>query len=137
MSYSEKDGQVILTMSREDYNLLLMMLGTATAATMPDGVLKSVPLLIYPTSEDLALWNRGRRDSLERMLQFMNRLNSGNPNYTPYQVEEKRGGKRKHLHVCNFPQHIPQQHGERWTCPECGSVMEYNAGECWWERVSL
>jgi predicted RNA-binding Zn-ribbon protein involved in translation (DUF1610 family) len=105
MSYSEKDGQVILTMSREDYNLLL----------------KSVPLL----------------DSLERMLQFMNRLNSGNPNYTPYQVEEKRGGKRKHLHVCNFPQHIPQQHGERWTCPECGSVMEYNAGECWWERVSL
>ena len=40
----------------------------------------------------------------------------------------------KRKHVCNFPQHIPQ-HGERWTCPECGNVMEYDAGEGWWERV--
>lgn len=31
MSYSEKDGQVVLTMSREDYELVLMSLGAFTA----------------------------------------------------------------------------------------------------------
>jgi hypothetical protein len=71
MSYREENGQVVLTMSREDFNLLLMMLGTATAATVPDGVLKSVPILVYPRSRSLAL---------------LNRLNEGNPNYTPYEL---------------------------------------------------
>jgi len=65
MSYREQDGQVILTMSLDDYQWLLFALGAATAArySHPD-------------------WK-------ERMLGLMNRLNEGNPNYTPYQVKEK------------------------------------------------
>lgn len=61
MSYSERDGQVILTMSREDYTLLLMLLGADFAW------------------EVIA--------SRQRQLEFLNRLNEGNPDYTPYQVK--------------------------------------------------
>lgn len=50
MSYREENGQVVLTMSREDYERLLF--------------------------------------DLTAMLEFMNRLNQGNPQYTPYQVEK-------------------------------------------------
>ena len=66
MSYSEQDGQVILTMSREDYDIVLMALGAFTALT----------------------WNKGKDDG--RMFVLLNRLNSGNPNYTPYQVEAEK-----------------------------------------------
>jgi hypothetical protein len=66
MSYSEKDGQVILTMSREDYDWLLMALGMATGLAARD-------------SCDVTPW-----------LDVVNRLNSGNPNYTPYQVEAEK-----------------------------------------------
>lgn len=45
------------------YDLILMALGTATATG------------IY---------------SVKRMLSMLNRLNSGNPHYTPYQVEDAR-----------------------------------------------
>jgi hypothetical protein len=61
MSYSERDGQVILTMSREDWQYLLFLLGEAASKTH---------LRNYVT-------------------EFVNRLNSGNPNYTPYQVEDR------------------------------------------------
>jgi hypothetical protein len=66
VSYSEKDGQVVLTMSREDYELVLMALGAFTAVT----------------------WKSGGNS--QRVLEVLNRLNSGNPHYTPYQVEEKK-----------------------------------------------
>lgn len=62
MSYSESNGQVILTMSREDYEALLYWLGLAAGTT-------------YYDVENIGL--------------LMNRLNSGNPHYTPYQVEDK------------------------------------------------
>jgi hypothetical protein len=62
MSYSESNGQVILTMSREDYQTLLMALGAA----------HSLHLM----------------GDTETMLAFVDRLNSGNPDYTPYQVEK-------------------------------------------------
>ena len=65
MSYSEKDGQVTLTMSREDYDFLLISLGLATGEFLR------------------------ANDHVDCMLGFMNRLNEGNPNYTPYQVAEK------------------------------------------------
>jgi len=71
VSYSEQDGQVILTMSREDYDCLLMMLGIAQARALA----RTAP------------HNRVERT---RMLDFVNRLNSGNPNYTPYQVEAEK-----------------------------------------------
>lgn len=63
MSYREENGQVILSMSREDYDLLLLALGGFTLAA------ENAPA--------------------PRLLAFMNRLNEGNPNYTPYQVGEK------------------------------------------------
>lgn len=65
MSYSEKDGQVVLTMSREDYEFLLMCLGIASGWVTEGEVLK-------------------------RCLEFVNRLNEGNPNFTPYKVGEKK-----------------------------------------------
>jgi hypothetical protein len=61
--YSEKDNLVILTMSREDYDYLLIALGIAIGHAMKEGA---------------------RPDNC---LRFVNRLNSGNPHYTPYQVE--------------------------------------------------
>jgi hypothetical protein len=61
MSYSERDGQVILTMSREDYDALHYEL--LDAATTPA--------------------------HKQRVCGLWDRLNSGNPNYTPYQVEDR------------------------------------------------
>jgi hypothetical protein len=61
MGYSEKDGQVVLTLSREDYHTILMALLIAGQPT--------------PTRK----WK-----------QILNRLNQGNPNYTPYQVGERK-----------------------------------------------
>jgi hypothetical protein len=67
MSYREENGQVILTMNPEDYERLLMCLGAATAMS--------------------AL---GRHVlTFNAVLEMMNRLNDGNPNWTPYQVEAK------------------------------------------------
>jgi hypothetical protein len=66
MSYREQDGQVILTMSREDYQHLLFALGEAAACTRKFG------------------------GDLNGELSFLNRLNEGNPHYTPYQVEAEK-----------------------------------------------
>jgi hypothetical protein len=69
VSYREEDGQVILTMSREDYNKLLMTFALAT--------MRGIEF-------------RGEfPKAVENTLSLMNRLNDGNPNYTPYQVEKK------------------------------------------------
>ena len=61
MSYREENGQVVLTMSREDYDKVLKVFAAATAKLFPD-----------------TMW----------ILKLLNRLNEGNPNYTPYQVEK-------------------------------------------------
>ena len=61
MSYREENGQVVLTMSREDYETVLMALGAFT---------------VYAYEP-------------RRILEVCNRLNVGNPNYTPYQVPPK------------------------------------------------
>ena len=61
MSYSEENGQVVLKMSREDYSDLTRYAGYAAC---------------------------GYRRKKARVL--LNRLNSGNPHYTPYQVEAKK-----------------------------------------------
>ena len=69
MSYSEENGLVVLRMSREDYERLLIFLGMATGVSM----------------------QRGRPvTSVPQILAFVNRLNEGNPKYTPYQVEAKK-----------------------------------------------
>jgi hypothetical protein len=64
VSYREENGQVILTMSREDYQLVLMLLGAGVAG------------------EHVVSWKKA--------CMLLNRLNEGNPNYTPYQVETKQ-----------------------------------------------
>ena len=63
MSYSKQDDQVTLTMSREDYELLSYALLITAQRSM------SLPNEYYA---------------------LLNRLNQGNPNYTPY-----RGGEKK------------------------------------------
>ena len=67
MSYREENGRVILTISREDYEILLMALGALTVVKLNEP------------------------GEPQRMLGLVNRLNQGNPNYTPYQVDP---GKR-------------------------------------------
>ena len=70
MSYREENGQVILTMSRADYERLLIRLGMAAG---------------YAAKYDATMGQTLKQD-----LDFLNRLNEGNPNYTPYQVEVKK-----------------------------------------------
>jgi hypothetical protein len=65
VSYSEKDGQVILAMSREDYAGLLEMFS-------------------YVSADQLARATKKSKAELENTLQLLNRLNEGNPNYKPY-----------------------------------------------------
>jgi hypothetical protein len=57
VSYREENGQVILTMSRTDFDMLLMMLGAGA------GIL-----------------------GIKESLLFVNRLNEGNPHFIPYEV---------------------------------------------------
>lgn len=66
MSYSEENGQVILTMSKEDFSRLIGMLGRATLPSVISG-----------------------GPQFDEIVEFLNRLNQGNPNYTPYQTGEK------------------------------------------------
>lgn len=64
MSYHEENGQVVLTMSKEDYEKVMFRLGKTAGQTH---------------------WRY-----IDQEFALLNRLNSGNPNYTPYQVEEKK-----------------------------------------------
>ena len=67
MSYREENGQVVLTMSREDYWRLMIELG-ASALQLT--------------------WQKDHADPLREKLAFVNRLNEGNPNYTPYELKQ-------------------------------------------------
>jgi hypothetical protein len=60
------DGDVLITMRRDDWTLLMMLLGIATAA-VANGEL--VPVF-----------------SVKNCLDLLNRLNEGNPNFSPYEV---------------------------------------------------
>ena len=73
MSYSEEKGQVVLTMSREDYGIVMRALGSFTA-----------PITA------VALMSNKDGDALDRVFELVDRLNSGNPNYRPYQTGEKK-----------------------------------------------
>lgn len=70
MSYREEGDQVILTMSREDYNKLLMTFALATMRGIE--------------------YRGDFPKAVESTLSLMNRLNEGNPDYLPYQVEAKK-----------------------------------------------
>jgi hypothetical protein len=65
MSYREENGQVVLTMSVEDYQRVLMIFGAASMTRLTE---------LIPLGD---------------ILNLLNRLNEGNPNYRPYEVAEK------------------------------------------------
>jgi hypothetical protein len=67
VSYREENGQVILTLSWEDYQNLLITIGYAAGSMNTNGDQR---------------WYR-------ECYLLLNRLNSGNPSYTPYQLPEK------------------------------------------------
>ena len=64
MSYQESDGIVTLTMSRDDYERLLMALGIATGCASRDGF----PIIGW--------------------LELSDRINEGNPHWTRYTSPE-------------------------------------------------
>jgi hypothetical protein len=72
LSYREENGQVVLTMSLEDYAELFDQLDI---------------VLEWLRDSDAPFHVRVAGRKVETI---SDRLNSGNHNYTPYQVEEKR-----------------------------------------------
>ena len=65
MSYREDNDQVVLSMSREDYDLLLVALGSSVGA---------------------ALQGKGML-GLKVACKLANRINEGNPNFKPYRED--------------------------------------------------
>ena len=63
MSYSEDNGQVVLTMSREDYETLMIAFGCYSVVNLARGA---------EPADHFAM---------------LDRINEGNPKYTPYQVK--------------------------------------------------
>lgn len=61
IGYREEDGVVVLRMTRDDYEGLLVALGFALGASGPASALRV------------------------QILGLVNRLNAGNPNFTPYE----------------------------------------------------
>ena len=72
MTYTRQGDQITLEMSIEDYETLLFIVGTAAGA-------------IY-----------NNRERFWRWIDFTNRLNTGNPNFAPYEIpdEYRQGGTR-------------------------------------------
>jgi hypothetical protein len=64
VSYSEENGIVTLKISRDDYDRIMFRLGAALGACH---------------------WR-----SMDEELRFINRINEGNPNFTPYQIAENK-----------------------------------------------
>jgi hypothetical protein len=62
MSYREENNQVILTMDWKDYEYLIFLIAKAHGEMLKAG------------------------ESRPNEIAFMNRLNSGNPHYTPYHL---------------------------------------------------
>jgi hypothetical protein len=67
MKYTEDGDRVTLEMDREDYNMLLLMLGYATGAASKE-------------HNQAKFW---------RLIDFVNRLNADNPNFRPYEIPEE------------------------------------------------
>ena len=66
MSYREENGQVVLTLSRDDYDRLLLTLGAGSAGMIKHGA------------------------DLDSIFSFADRLNEGNPNYRPYKIGDEK-----------------------------------------------
>ena len=66
MSYQKTEAGVVITLTDEQYDELLLMLGYATGAM---------------SNDDPNGW------PLYRALRFVNEINDGNPNWMPYEVK--------------------------------------------------
>lgn len=66
----DADGNVVITMTPKDWENLLLVIGAGTSALHSNHV---VPLA--------------------RSLALVNRLNAGNPHFTPYKIPEKSNGR--------------------------------------------
>ena len=62
MSYREENGEVVLTMTPDDFQAILLALGGYTALVLD------------------------RPNESKRMFELLNRLCEGSPRYTPYKV---------------------------------------------------
>lgn len=60
LGYSQEHGVVVLRLTPEDYSLLLVALGMATGSLVPE--------------------------QMRTMLDLVNRINAGNPNFRPYEL---------------------------------------------------
>lgn len=67
MKYIENGDTITLEMSFDDYSLLLIMLGAATG-------------LAHQRGDEVRFW---------RWIDFVNRMNAGNPNFTPYDIPDE------------------------------------------------
>ena len=66
-TYTEQGDQVRLEMSRSEYSTLVFALGMAAGASRKDG-------------DNRIFWN---------LIDLMNRINAGNPHFTPYEIPEE------------------------------------------------
>lgn len=67
MKYSENGDSITIEMSRSDYDMMLVMLGMAAGVASRDTHKKN-------------LW---------QFMDFVNRLNAGNPRFIPYEIPEE------------------------------------------------
>lgn len=67
MTYSENGDTITIEMSRDDYELLLLLLGIATGSCS----------------------RNPNRDMFWNSVDFVNRLNAANPRFTPYEIPEE------------------------------------------------
>ena len=67
MKYTENGGAITLEMSFDDYQTLLMMLGSAVGS-------------VSQRRDPIRFW---------RWIDFTNRMNTGNPNFTPYDIPDE------------------------------------------------
>ena len=88
MSYQERDGQVILSMSREDYERLITRLSCGKKFVWGFRVYTCA----LPKGHEDDCDDHPYRGVLIPNLgqDLLNRLNSGNPNYTPYRTGESK-----------------------------------------------
>jgi hypothetical protein len=71
MKYTENSNTITLEMSFDDYRTLLVMLGTAVGTAQ---------MTVQISGNALLFW---------RWVDFTNRMNAGNPNFTPYDIPDE------------------------------------------------
>lgn len=69
MYATDEKGNIVLTMTRDEYSLLLLQLGYALGALSKEN---SLP-----------------RELMNQALKLVNSLNEGNPNWKPYELMEE------------------------------------------------